>query len=455
MGIFDDFLAKPGASMALSQMGLGLLAASQGGRPMGSNRWGPAMRSFGMAGRNMQMAQRTAQMKALYDRKAAELTRADEERKRKQGYARAQEGLMPGYEGMGLFGDTGPASAQTRPLPPAGQDIGSEMPWLQGGANEDIIGGTDAARVFEGKSRQEIQMLSGVPGPMGAMAKAYLADLNRRPNMAKGPQGFQRYVGGDQHGERVFPGVERIPQPSDIGSQAQFRLDDGTMVRGFFDKGERRWKYRGADNKEQTIPFGADKVTPSSTGREKMRPRELMGLRKGMKEAEQGVKQIARYMKNVEKTGGGFEAMAEQWKAKFKVIMPGYELDDKGVAALMQHGQIQGLLGKFRKEIVGGGVMTEQDALRILSALGGEPNITRHPEIVRQLLGDIVRQKIGSYNDVDLPMFNDQARRTKIYKEQKPMTVPSIFGGASGGLPAGVSQAEWDAMPPEDRALFQ
>ena len=234
---------------------------------------------------------------------------------------------------------------------------------------------------------------------------------------------------------------DRPKLPSDIGSQAQFRLKDGTEVRGFFDKGSRRWRYWDEEGEEQNLPFGVKRITPTSTGRELMKPKAIHKMRQGMMDTQTGLRQIARYMKNVAETGAGFKSIAAQWRAKFKVISGGEDLTQENISALMQKGQLQGLLGKFRKEIVGGGVMTEQDALRILSALGGEVAVTRHPEIVRRLLGDIVHAKIRMFNEVDLPMFNDQAKRTRIYKTIKPLEVPPIFTEEDFSAPLGAGVA--------------
>ncbi len=163
-----------------------------------------------------------------------------------------------------------------------------------------------------------------------------------------------------------------------------------------------------------------------------MKPTTLLELRKGMRETQEGVKQIERYMKNVEKTGSGFDSLTNLWSAKANVIF-GKPLGEVDFAALEQKGQLQGLLGKFRKEVVGGGVMTEFDAQRVLMALGGEPNVARHPEIARRLLRSMVEAKVGTYNDVSLPMFNDQARRGKVYGKLEALEIPSIFSDQQGG----------------------
>lgn len=52
----------------------------------------------------------------------------------------------------------------------------------------------------------------------------------------------------------------------------------------------------------------------------------------------------------------------------------------------VQKGELQGLIGKNREAIVGGGVMTEQDALRVLSALGGDISVLQNPQVAQQLL---------------------------------------------------------------------
>lgn len=55
--------------------------------------------------------------------------------------------------------------------------------------------------------------------------------------------------------------------------------------------------------------------------------------------------------------------------------------------------EIQGLIGATREQVVGGGVMTEQDALRVIMALGGDlKSVMSNPELMRRRL-DVLREE--------------------------------------------------------------
>ena len=55
------------------------------------------------------------------------------------------------------------------------------------------------------------------------------------------------------------------------------------------------------------------------------------------------------------------------------------------------------MIGRFREEVVGPGVMTEFDAERIIAALGGEPGALQNPYRVRAILKDVFEQKVDLY----------------------------------------------------------
>ena len=59
----------------------------------------------------------------------------------------------------------------------------------------------------------------------------------------------------------------------------------------------------------------------------------------------------------------------------------------------------QALIGRFRIETVGGGVMTEQDALRIIANLGGDVNALQNPEIVAQQIETLFKGKYKSFEN--------------------------------------------------------
>jgi hypothetical protein len=59
---------------------------------------------------------------------------------------------------------------------------------------------------------------------------------------------------------------------------------------------------------------------------------------------------------------------------------------------------LQSLLGAMRKEVVGGGVMTEQDAKRVIQALGGNINAMTNPTLVAAALRRLYTEKYNSYS---------------------------------------------------------
>ncbi len=61
-------------------------------------------------------------------------------------------------------------------------------------------------------------------------------------------------------------------------------------------------------------------------------------------------------------------------------------------------GELQGLVGASRESVVGGGVMTEQDAARVVMALGGDmQSLKSNPEVARELISQIRKEELGIY----------------------------------------------------------
>jgi len=93
------------------------------------------------------------------------------------------------------------------------------------------------------------------------------------------------------------------------------------------------------------------------------------------------------------------------------------------LAQRINEGTFQSLIGANRLEVVGGGVMTEQDALRIISALGGDPaNLTANPEVITALISKIFADKYRTYND-NLEAYNIEIESGGFskYKKRDPI----------------------------------
>ena len=112
------------------------------------------------------------------------------------------------------------------------------------------------------------------------------------------------------------------------------------------------------------------------------------------------MRRLSEYMSTVNNTNEGLLRLADQFSASAKTLLGGFlkrafDIDDfttlskTELSNRLAQGKMQGLIGRFRIETVGGGVMTEQDALRIIANLGGDVNLLQNKEIVAQQLASL------------------------------------------------------------------
>ena len=127
---------------------------------------------------------------------------------------------------------------------------------------------------------------------------------------------------------------------------------------------------------------------------------------KQMREQEQSLEGLISYMKNRGGAPEGYDYFATRAMLKLKTLMSQATNERGGVGItteeLMQglaEGKFQGLIGRFRIETVGPGVMTEFDAQRIIMALGGEPGALQNKVIATAILKDIFESKYQLYLD--------------------------------------------------------
>ena len=169
-------------------------------------------------------------------------------------------------------------------------------------------------------------------------------------------------------------------------------------------------------------------------------------LKKSLDENEITLKKYADYTKNVGGSGVGLERLANSMTTHFKTLLSTnadkLKLSEQEIAQRLAQGQLQGLIGNSRLEIVGGGVMTEQDALRIIQALGGDVNALQNPEIVKQVMRNIFNDKYKIYQgDLDRYNRNVESRYGQLgYEPRKAIEIPDIFSDSeSNNIQQGVS----------------
>jgi len=131
---------------------------------------------------------------------------------------------------------------------------------------------------------------------------------------------------------------------------------------------------------------------------------DFVKLSEGLSEDRTSMDRLQSYMKSIGNTNEGFQRLGDQMTASLRTLLSGIAgpewttLSKEELNAAVAKGQLQGLIGRFRIETVGGGVMTEQDALRIIANLGGDVNALQNKEIVSQQIETLFRGKLKSFD---------------------------------------------------------
>ena len=238
-----------------------------------------------------------------------------------------------------------------------------------------------------------------------------------------------------------------LPQrPSDLYATrtqqaGSFVLPSGEMVPGEFtpNKGV---GYRDKKTGELVpLPQGARPATPSMGGY--LNPSQFLAKRNEFLQEQQALRRLNTYGQSVGNMETGLRNWASSVTAKFRTMLGSKELNPAEFARMTGEGQLQALLGLFRTDVVGPGVMTEFDAQRVLAALGGNVGMLQNPQTVERLLRDLYRDKMDRVKLLEMEI----ARNSPIFGvEPLQMSQPDVFGGTNApaapdtGIPQGAIQ---------------
>lgn len=195
---------------------------------------------------------------------------------------------------------------------------------------------------------------------------------------------------------------------------------------------------------------------------------DFVKLTDELREDRTSMDRLQNYMKTIGNTNEGFQRLGDQMTASLKTLLSGIAGDNwtalskEELSAAVAKGQLQGLIGRFRIETVGGGVMTEQDALRIIANLGGDVNALQNKEIVTQQIESLFKGKLKSFEgrrkrhdsaidalyggmgfdkvneyEFDEDVFN---LKSSVPKVKTTMTDDELLTGAQGKTGAALSQ---------------
>jgi hypothetical protein len=120
---------------------------------------------------------------------------------------------------------------------------------------------------------------------------------------------------------------------------------------------------------------------------------QVVKLKQDFINEDTALNRMNRYFKTVGDADVGIARWADKVAGNARTAFGSKTLSPEQLNAQVGQGQLQGLLGLFRTDIVGPGVMTEYDAERVISALGGDFSNMQNPAVVKQMLTDLYQDK--------------------------------------------------------------
>jgi hypothetical protein len=186
----------------------------------------------------------------------------------------------------------------------------------------------------------------------------------------------------------------------------------------------------GQDGKITPIPEGAQPITPTAINKNIVSATDFKKFKTDLTDSERSLRQFERYANSVGGLDQGVASLADKVTAGFKTLFGSGKLNPDELARAAATGQLQGLLGGNRVSVVGGGVLTEQDAARIIQRLGGDVGALQNREVVMKALGELYQDRFAQYQD-DFNFYNeavDSYWGKKGFKRAPETTFNKLFG---------------------------
>jgi hypothetical protein len=164
----------------------------------------------------------------------------------------------------------------------------------------------------------------------------------------------------------------------------------------------------GEDGKPHPAPPGSSEVGMGYG--QGLSRHQLYQLQDTLVTEENAAKLLDDYSKKAGSLEGGIKGVADNWMVNVKSAM-GQDLTQAELDRRIASGQLQGLVGLLRLDVLGPGVVTDQDALRFYQRLGGNLNtLTSNPQAVYALTQELLQQKMALYRQ-HVDQFNTEAGR--------------------------------------------
>jgi len=187
-------------------------------------------------------------------------------------------------------------------------------------------------------------------------------------------------------------------------------------------------------------------------------PTQVSKMSQDLIKEENGIRSLTSFFKGIKDLPVGVDKLASRISSSVKAFMGDEDLTQEEVELGISQARQQALLGKIRTDVLGPGVLTENDAQRLIGSLGGDiSSVFTQPKVVAQRLYDTLQQKHSSYEDL-LRQYNAQVAGrygSMGYRQRELLPLPSLNEQEEAPAPEGVPQAVWDGWSAEQKDEFR
>lgn len=314
-------------------------------------------------------------------------------------------------------------------------------------AKADLMMASDDPAVVEKglELKLQIAMAQGKKSHQAPTVRRFLDDEREVDKQWNEETGQWEEVGG---GPRYKPGSGGADGGGKRQQGGAFQLPSGDVVAANFNPGDGQYYFQDASGKMVPVPQGSRPVTASTGGA--LTANQWTKLKKDRAEGINSLQAIDDYSKQAGSLKSGYQRWANDWTAKWKTFLGQQGLSQQQFDQLSAQAKQQALLGMLRTTIVGPGVMTEYDALRIIQAMGGDPSSAlQNPEVLAGLLETLYERKRR-----EVQVLDEEYRRNAptFGEEPQPLPVPESIRGPQRRDDGQPQQSRLpQGVPPKDK----
>jgi hypothetical protein len=232
------------------------------------------------------------------------------------------------------------------------------------------------------------------------------------------------------------------PDAASWSNLGAVEMPDGTITTGFTNNSQ-----PGVFDSSGNRLDGATPITRSNAGGDKgiLSSADYGKQTKELQQLDTDIAGLDRTIDHVSKLDpAGLSRGLTGLTAAVKSVT-GQGLSPDEINQKVARGELQGLVGALRESVVGGGVMTEQDAKRVIMRMGGDlSSMMENPQVILEQLRILRAEREGIFNDRN-SRFNGQVADSGV-AGYSPYT--SIRSG--GALSSTNTEPTPEAAPSDD-----